>query len=485
MSCDGGREAGVARHRAAPESAARSYPARRPLKGPIVPFPDGRRSIWRKHGRPPECGNISRPAIREIPVCALDRASRAALAWAIVLGVSGLLPSRGWRPCAARPAARLPAGGRESWASASTRSARAMPADRGGLRAGDEILRASTAGASPVARSTRRRRGGSSAGGPCALVAPRGTGSSVSRPSPAPRPAGGCSSVNCLTALGFLAVALLALAQGPTTCGCGLLFGFSAAAALEIALPVAVIGRPALSAAALSAYYLLTGLQIGLELHLASLIPERPGWLRRRPWIVPLYYVRRPRAREPRAASPTLTEQALGRRVFPWTLDAGRQAAAASASSRSGRWPSPCCWPSRPCAARSPGGASRPGWCWPATIPWMLFMVASTALELGRAVRCRPGPGRSRRWSCSATRWRSSPRSSATTSSTSSSWCGGASIYTTLTGALVLVFYAALGAGGVRLLLPVRRAGLGLGGLRRDAAPRPALRAAAPLASSG
>ena len=34
-----------------------------------------------------------------------------------------------------------------------------------------------------------------------------------------------------------------------------------------------------------------TGLQMGLELHLASLIPERPAWLQTRRWVVPLYYV--------------------------------------------------------------------------------------------------------------------------------------------------------------------------------------------------
>ena len=75
-----------------------------------------------------------------------------------------------------------------------------------------------------------------------------------------------------------------------------------------------------------------------------------------------------------------------------------------------------------------------------------------------------------------AFRWRSSSPSSATTSSTSS-WCIRKSLlYGALTSSLVLVFYAALGAGGGALrALPRGRARVGLGGLGGDARARAAL----------
>ena len=97
-------------------------------------------------------------------------------------------------------------------------------------------------------------------------------------------------AVTGLTALGFLGIGLLALVQGGGELRTRLLLLFTVAVAFELALPANAIGAPWLGAAALSAYYLLTGLQIGLELHLASLIPERHAWLRRRPWVVGIFY---------------------------------------------------------------------------------------------------------------------------------------------------------------------------------------------------
>ena len=114
-------------------------------------------------------------------------------------------------------------------------------------------------------------------------------------------------------------MALLALAQGSGLRG-SLLAAFSTAVALEIALPVDVVGRPLLGAAALSAYYLLTGLQIGIELHLTSLIPERARWLRGRPWIVPAWYAAGLGVGIAGAAT-YLSEQIAGRALLPWTLD--------------------------------------------------------------------------------------------------------------------------------------------------------------------
>ena len=243
---------------------------------------------------------------------------RAVLAWAIALSVGSLLFVQGQE--AVRSAGQrlgfLPVqGGRGVHVNAVYPDS---PADQGGLRAGDEIL---TVGG-------RRVRGmleyGDAArrfarGRPVALQVARG-GRTLGLTVVPGTPLDWLPLLlNVLTALGFLGVVLLALAQEGEL-RVGLLLAFCAAVALEVALPISVIGNPFLLAFAFSASYLLTGLQIGLELHLTSLIPERPGWLRRRPWIVPLYYVAGCGVGI-LSCTTYLAEQVLGRRVFPWTVE--------------------------------------------------------------------------------------------------------------------------------------------------------------------
>ncbi len=71
----------------------------------------------------------------------------------------------------------------------------------------------------------------------------------------------------------------------------GLLLGiFLSLIALELALPVSAIGSPLLENLASILFLLTTGFQIGVHLHLSSLIPERPRWLQENPWVVCLYY---------------------------------------------------------------------------------------------------------------------------------------------------------------------------------------------------
>jgi len=94
-----------------------------------------------------------------------------------------------------------------------------------------------------------------------------------------------------LASLAYLALALVVAAQARQDVRTRLLFWFSAAVAMELALPsLPVIGRPAVSALADLGFYLATGVQIGLELHLVSVLPEPPEWLHRRRWIVAVYY---------------------------------------------------------------------------------------------------------------------------------------------------------------------------------------------------
>ncbi len=250
-------------------------------------------------------------------------------------------------------------------------------------------------------------------------------------------PRWGLLAVNCLTALGFLAVALLALAQGAGDLKVRLLSGFSAAAALEMALPIDARGT--VGTAAIAAYYLLTGTQIGLQLHLASLIPARPDWLRRRPWIVPLYHALGLGLGAVSCATYLIQE-------FPWTIDdidrALRQAVLplwalavtlllASQSLR----------------CREPRGRQQAGLVLAATIPWLLFVVVTTQIE--RSGFTLPD------WT--------DPLEGLILLAYPAAFFAAifryhlfdiglvvrrGLIYTTLTGALVVVFYAAQGAGG-------------------------------------
>ncbi len=244
-------------------------------------------------------------------------------------------------------------------------------------------------------------------------------------------------AMNGVAALGFLAVALLALFQGREL-RASLLFAFSAAAALEIALPAGAVS--------IAAYYLLTGLQIGVEMHLASLIPERPGWLRRRPWIVPLYYVLGLGLGGVSCAT-SLTEEALGRRIFPWTMS-GVDRLLQHAVLPGWALAVTLLLASQALRHAAPRGRHQAGLVLAATIPWMLFTVAGAALEVsGHELPAWTGPletlillGYPVAFFAAIFRYHLFDLELAVRRGL---------VYTTLTGALVLVFYAALGAGGV------------------------------------
>ncbi len=307
-----------------------------------------------------------------------NKLSRAVLAWAIALGVGSLLFVQGQE--AVRNAGRrlgfTPVQGRQGVHVDAVNPG--GPADRGGLRAGDEILVAGgrrVGGMLEYGDAARRFERGR----PVLLQVAR-NGRALSLTVVPGIPLDWLPLLlNVLTALGFLAVALLALTQ-EAELRVGLLFAFCAAVAVEIALPINVIGRPSLLVLSFSGYYLLTGLQIAVEMHLTSLIPERPGWLRRRPWIVPVYYAVGCGVGILSCAT-YLSEQVLGHPLFPWTVEQadgllqdgvlplwalGLTLLLASQALRHGE----------------PRGRHQAGLVLAATIPWMLFTVASAALEL-------------------------------------------------------------------------------------------------------
>lgn len=88
----------------------------------------------------------------------------------------------------------------------------------------------------------------------------------------------------------YLLLGLGVLLERSTSLRGRLLTVLALSVAIELALPASQVGRPLLGAALMATFGLLAGLQYGVELHLAALIPQRHPWLERRPWVVPCFY---------------------------------------------------------------------------------------------------------------------------------------------------------------------------------------------------
>ena len=69
-----------------------------------------------------------------------------------------------------------------------------------------------------------------------------------------------------------------------------LLSGFLWLIAAEMALPLGPIRTLWVTILASLLYFLLTGTQLAVNFHIASVIPERQSWVVHRPWLVKLYY---------------------------------------------------------------------------------------------------------------------------------------------------------------------------------------------------
>lgn len=96
--------------------------------------------------------------------------------------------------------------------------------------------------------------------------------------------------LTALVTLGYTALALLTLRQRSGDIRGWLLFLFSGAVALELALPTQLVGSAGIAVGAVMFFYILTGSQIGLELHLASIIPEPRRWFRSHRCFPALFY---------------------------------------------------------------------------------------------------------------------------------------------------------------------------------------------------
>lgn len=82
----------------------------------------------------------------------------------------------------------------------------------------------------------------------------------------------------------------LLLFQRPAALRSRLLGLFVMLVAFELAIGLGGIIDPWLYFIRDSCFYLCTGLEIAITLHLASLIPARHPWVARHPWLVPLFY---------------------------------------------------------------------------------------------------------------------------------------------------------------------------------------------------
>ncbi len=94
-----------------------------------------------------------------------------------------------------------------------------------------------------------------------------------------------------ITVLLYLGLALVVLGSSATDIRARLLFMFSIAVALELSIPEAAFGPAGWTAIAGLFFLVVSGFQMGVELHLASVIPERQPWVARRPWVIPAYHV--------------------------------------------------------------------------------------------------------------------------------------------------------------------------------------------------
>ncbi|MCK5378766.1 MAG: PDZ domain-containing protein, partial [Acidobacteria bacterium] len=164
-----------------------------------------------------------------------------------------------------------------------------LPADQAGLETGDTIL---SLGGAPTpnlqdlldAASTLTR------GKATTLIILREGERRTVRLTPGIPLPWGRLLLDLFAVLGYTAVALLARFRAPNILPSRLLSFFSIAVAVELALPDSVGVIPNWLLVRDVLFYLLTGLQLGLELHLASVIPKRYAWFDDRPWLTRLYY---------------------------------------------------------------------------------------------------------------------------------------------------------------------------------------------------
>jgi hypothetical protein len=97
-------------------------------------------------------------------------------------------------------------------------------------------------------------------------------------------------ALGALACLLYLGLGLLASGQPADPLRATLLAGFCFAVAFELALPSDLAIATGAGLAVQAAFRLITGVQFGLDLHLATVLPTTPRWLARFPWVPTVYY---------------------------------------------------------------------------------------------------------------------------------------------------------------------------------------------------
>lgn len=164
------------------------------------------------------------------------------------------------------------------------------PAERGGLQAGDLIV---SVDRQPVSDLTSYDRVAEqlSPHREAVFGVRRGDRSLAVRITPGVPYRWGRWLLNAINVLCYLALGWLALAQSAADVRARLLFFFTWAVAAELALPQQLIGHVALHRLSQVLFYLLSGLQFGLELHLVALLPAPRQFVQRRRWLIRAFYV--------------------------------------------------------------------------------------------------------------------------------------------------------------------------------------------------
>lgn len=166
-----------------------------------------------------------------------------------------------------------------------------LPAERGGLLAGDRIV---AVNGQVVSNNPEYDRiaAGYQAGQPAQLQVRRGDQTLTLTIRPGIDFPWGEFIESLVNVLAYLGIGILAFLLPPPDTRKLLLFIFTAAIAFEFALPpFSLIGSPMVELATGVLFYLFTGIQFATELHLASSIPDVHPWVARRPWLIRLFYV--------------------------------------------------------------------------------------------------------------------------------------------------------------------------------------------------
>ena len=246
---------------------------------------------------------------------------RAALAVALVLGLAGLLALKGVvRSETAGKKIGFGYDGPSPQGLLITQVEPGLPASRAGLRAGDRLLAVDGIRLAPRYTAYDERARSFERGRPAVFRVRRGGAVLDLRVIPGVPPRWGAFLFEAFTSLCLLAVALLALQPAFDGDLRGrLLLGYATSIAMAFAFPQEAIGWPRLQIAIPTAVFLIGSLHQGLELHLAALITERPAWLRRRPWVIPLAYAAF-LGLGLLAFATYLGERSLDSQLFPWNL---------------------------------------------------------------------------------------------------------------------------------------------------------------------